>query len=331
VLAAAVIVVVGIAGFAWLREVGAGGRPVAAVESPGAATSTKTYSLTVAGVKRSYVLIAPVTAPPASAPVIVMLSGLGATVSQEMKRDQLIPYATAGKAEVVYPVPVQASWNAIGCCGYAGTHQVDDMAFLKALVAKVDPGRARHVYVVGYSNGARLAYRVACTDPGLFDGYAMVKGGPMTDCVVRQPVSIAQLASLDDPEVAYKPGQHGREPIPVTTEVSRLHAAEKCPATPTVKQSGTVTISAWTGCAGGARLTIAVWQDGKHSFPRPPASKPSAAAVIWAFFTQTPLAVLAPLACSAPCLAGGPGVTGPMALQAEPAASRCHHGASTGR
>ena len=187
---------------------------------------------------------------------------------------------------------IKGSWNAIGCCGYAGDHKVNDLAFLKALVAKVDPGRTRKVYVVGYSNGARLAYRVACTDPTLFDGYAAVKGGPMSDCVVRKPANIIQIASLDDPEVAYKPGEKGREPIPVTTEMSRLKAAENCPATPKKTHSGTMTLSVWNGCAGGSRLALAVWQDGKHSFPRPPTSKPSAAQVMWSFFTKTALAPL---------------------------------------
>ncbi len=84
------------------------------------------------------------------------------------------------------------------------------MAFLKALVPAVDPGHARPVYVVGYSNGARLAYRVACTDPGLFDAYAAVKGGPSPDCMVSKPVTIAQLASLDDTETPYRPGEKAR-------------------------------------------------------------------------------------------------------------------------
>lgn len=55
---------------------------------------------------------------------------------------------------------------------------------LKALVAKVDPGHARQIYLVGYSNGARLAFRVACDEPTLFDGYASVKGGPTSGCLI---------------------------------------------------------------------------------------------------------------------------------------------------
>jgi polyhydroxybutyrate depolymerase len=311
VLVAAVIVVLGIAGFAFLHAVDANGEPTAATLKPvtpssassassasGAkvvkvATSTRTYSMTAGGLKRSYEVIAPASGLPKSAPVIVMLSGYGATTSSEITRDQLVPYASSDQAEIVYPVAVQTSWNAIGCCGYAYTHNVDDMAFLKALVPAVDPGHARPVYVVGYSNGARLAYRVACTDPGLFDAYAAVKGGPSPTCMPAKPVTIAQLASLDDPESAYKPGaETSKDPIAVTTLVARLRGTDQCTAKPVVTQSGSVTVDTWSGCAAGTRLAFATWTDGKHSFPRPPASVPAAAQVIWSFFTNTPLAAL---------------------------------------
>jgi polyhydroxybutyrate depolymerase len=265
-------------------------KPAKTVQSAPAGTSTKTYSMKVAGLKRSYEVFAPVKALPKSAPIIVMLAGYKASVSGEVARDQLVPYATAGKAEVIYPVPVDESWNAIGCCGYANTHKVNDLAFMKALVAKVDPGNKRSIYVVGYSNGARLAYRVACTDPALFDGYAMVKGVPITGCKVTKPVTLIQVASVDDPEIPYKPGDKGLEPLAVTTLMGQLHSALKCPAKSAVTHAATMTQTTWSGCAGGARLASAVWAGGVHSFPRPPGSKPAASAVIWSFFTKTKLA-----------------------------------------
>jgi len=303
-LVAAVVVVLGIGVIAFLHVVDASGKPASASGTSGTsgtssakivkvATSTKTYSMTAGGLKRSYQVIAPVGGLPKSAPVIVMLSGYGATTTSEMTRDQLVPYASSDQAEIVYPVAVQGSWNAVDCCGYAHAHNVDDMAFLEALVPAVDPGHARPVYIVGYSNGARLAYRVACTDPGLFDAYAAVKGGPSPSCMASKPVTIAQLASLDDPESAYKPGaESSRDPIAATTLVARLRETDQCTAKPVVTHQGSVTVDTWSGCADGTRLAFATWTDGKHSFPRPPASVPGAAQVIWSFFTNTPLAAL---------------------------------------
>jgi polyhydroxybutyrate depolymerase len=264
----------------------------ASAASAASTVSTKTYSMTVAGLKRSYEVITPTAALPKPAPIIFMLSGLGATVPQEITRDMLVPYASADEAEIVYPVAIGASWNAIGCCAYAQAHNVNDVAFLKALVAKVDPGHARLVYVVGYSNGARLAFRIACDDPSLFDGYATVKGVPTPGCVLSKPVLLVQLASVDDPEIPYKPGDGGLEPLPVTTLMARLRLSEKCPVKPVVTHTQELTMTTWSPCGSGTRLGFAVWTDGKHSFPRAPTSVPGASQVIWSFFTDTPLKAL---------------------------------------
>jgi polyhydroxybutyrate depolymerase len=293
-LLVAVVVVLGIAGLVGWHAVGASGQPAKTKTKTAAsvkvATSTKTYSMTVGGFKRSYEVIAPVKAPPKSAPVFVVLSGIGSTVAQEIDRDDILPYATANQAEIVYPVAIDKSWNAITCCGEAATKNVNDLAFLEALVPRVNPGDARKVYVVGYSNGARMAYRVACDDPTLFDGYAMVKGGPTPGCNLRKPVTILQLASKNDPEIPYEPGDKGIEPLAMTTLVADLHTAEKCPGKSAVTHSGSMTLTTWSKCENGARVGFAVWKAGVHSFPRPPASIPAATQVIWSFFTKTPIA-----------------------------------------
>ena len=84
------------------------------------------------------------------------------------------------------------SWNAGGCCGQAAQHDVDDVAFIKSLVAAVDPGHRTimtlvdDLRTVGYSNGGRLAYKLACSAPGLFDGTAVVKADPDPGCVVSR-------------------------------------------------------------------------------------------------------------------------------------------------
>jgi polyhydroxybutyrate depolymerase len=282
------IVSLGVAGFALVHL--AGTHPAKA--SVRVATKTTYRTLTAGGRQRGYDVIAPASGLPASAPVIVVLSGYGAAVPGEIKRDQLTPYVSADDAELVYPVPVYQSWNAGSCCGYASDHKVDDAAFLKALVPRLDAGGQRQVDVVGFSNGARLAYRIACTDPALFDAYVMVKGVPLPGCVVRKPVTLIELASVNDPEIPYRPGVKGLEPLDVTTEVTRLHATDGCPGTSYVTQSHDMTLTSWSGCSDGTRLVFAVWPGGKHLWPRPPVTKQAAAPEIWSFLSQTALAPL---------------------------------------
>lgn len=254
-------------------------------------------SLTADGLKRTYQVIAPGNGLSKSAPIIVFLSGKFASIALEEGRDDLIPYAASGQTELVYPVAVSKSWNAGGgCCGAAGVKNVNDLAFIQALVAKVDPGRAHPVYLVGSSNGARLAYWVVCDDPDLFDGYAMVEGEPTGTCNMRKPVSIVQIATLNDPEVPYKPGEDKHSPEkegPVTTLVDHLRVIDQCSDTgKKTTHTGTLTLTRWPNCAPGVRLALAAWKFGKHAIPAPPVNTPAAAQYIWAFFMKKPLAPL---------------------------------------
>ena len=69
---------------------------------------------------RSYTVLTPAkTTLPASAPIIMVLSGLNSRQDQEITRDELTPYVSAGEAELVYPLAYRESWNAIGCCSWA--------------------------------------------------------------------------------------------------------------------------------------------------------------------------------------------------------------------
>ena len=95
-----------------------------------------------------------------------------------------------------------------------GAPDVDDVAFIKSLVAAVDPGHGHPIYVVGYSNGGRLAYQLACSEPGLFDGTAVVKADPDPGCVVTRPLTILQIAALDDTAVPYAPATRARSRRP---------------------------------------------------------------------------------------------------------------------
>lgn len=281
ILALAFVLAFGVATFAGTKVVGALERT----------TYTATYSLQAGGLTRSYVVIGPVAALPDSAPIIVMLSGIAAPVSNEVHRDYLTPYVDSGQAELVYPVAYRESWNAGDCCGAAASHHVDDIAFMKALVPAVDPGHKHPIYVIGYSNGGRLAYQVACDAPGLFDATAVLKADPDPGCKVSRPLTILQLAALDDPAVPYKPGEKGKESPAATVQVGLLREVDGCTAAPVAARHGTMTMTTWT-CQNGQRVGFAVWDSGGHGVPPPQGSTPSGAQVIWSFFTQTALAPL---------------------------------------
>ena len=249
--------------------------------------TTTTYSMKVGSVTRQYEVIKS-SALSDSTPIIVSLGGAAVDPVQQIPRDRLVPYATANKVELVYPVPIDQSWNAIGCCDGAAKANVNDVGFIEALVATIDPGHARPIYVVGYSNGGRLAYRMACTDPTLFDGLAAVKADPMPGCVVSKPENVIVFSSLNDKYVPYEPGEKGYETPPATVQIARLETDLKC-SDKKVVTDGQMTVSTWS-CADGKRLEWAVDPTGGHGFPIPAGDTPGGNQLIWSFMTGTPLA-----------------------------------------
>lgn len=248
---------------------------------------TATYSMQVGGQTRSWEVIAPVDALPRSAPIIVMLAGKAEPIDGEVQRDRFVPLVNAGKAEMVYPVPFHESWNAGDCCGDAARQDIDDMAFIKALVRQVDPGRARPIFVVGYSNGGRLAYRLACDAPGLFNGTAVVKATPTQKCLTMRPLNILQVAARDDTFVPYRPGDPGREKPAATVLVGRLRHIDGCANQAVATPYTGLTITTWSECKAGSRVQFAVWEHGGHNFAPPTEQTPGASSVIFAFFTKT--------------------------------------------
>jgi polyhydroxybutyrate depolymerase len=252
--------------------------------------NTTVSTMQVGDMTRSYTVLTPAKKTlPASAPIIIVLSGLNSSQSQEITRDQLTSYVTAGDAELVYPLAYRESWNAIGCCSWAAGAAVNDVGFIEALVQKVDPGNARPIYLMGYSNGGRLAYTLACKDPLLFDGTAIVKADPMTWCNIAVPQKFLQVSSTDDTDVPWYTGEKGnfRETPAAQVQDADLRYVDQCSTTSASAQQGNMTLTTWPDCADGASVSFAVYTAGVHSYPRPPVSFPAASQVIWAWINNT--------------------------------------------
>lgn len=152
-----------------------------------------TVVLRSGGLTRSYVVVRPIHA--VDAPVLVELQGCCTTPWVELARSGFIG-ATGGAAILVYPAGYQERWNAGACCGSA---KVDDVAFLTAVIRKVSPRSP--VYLVGYSNGGRMAYRMACERPDLFAAVAVFGAVSAFPCAHPPPMPILIAAGTADPEL----------------------------------------------------------------------------------------------------------------------------------
>lgn len=117
---------------------------------------------------------------------------------------------------VVYPegsghAPRARTWNAGNCCGHAWRHEVDDIAFVRALldelerIAAIDPQR---VYATGMSNGAMMSYRAASEMADRFAAIAPVAGPMAIDrCQPRRPVPVIHFHGTADEYTPYRGGK----------------------------------------------------------------------------------------------------------------------------
>ncbi len=130
-------------------------------------------------------------------------------------------------------------WNATtACCDFDGTG-VDDVAYLRGLIDEavarfpVDTGR---IVVVGYSNGAFMAQRMACDAADRVTGVVGLSGSgelAADACQPTQPVAMVLVHSRGDGTVDYGGGVIRGKAYPGIAQVAdRWAALNRCSDTP---------------------------------------------------------------------------------------------------
>ncbi|MGI5240473.1 alpha/beta hydrolase family esterase [Dactylosporangium sp. CA-139066] len=251
-----------------------------------------TVPIVVDGLTRSYLLVHPWPAGAARLPVLVVLHGCCVTPDYERQRSGFA--GVTGPAILVYPAGVGQSWNAGHCCGPAQAAAVDDVAFLTAVVDKVldtQPDAASgRVFLLGYSNGGKMALRMACAAPRRFAAVASYAAVSSMPCPSPAPVSLLEIASTGDPELTVGSGGtphtlDGYTQPTVDAQVEQYRRANRCAGTPVTRAQGSVTTSTWVRCATGQCVQLAVYHGGSHDWPQGDDVTPSATRVTWDFFS----------------------------------------------
>ncbi|MFN3959682.1 MAG: alpha/beta hydrolase family esterase [Parvularculaceae bacterium] len=204
-----------------------------------------------------------------------------------------------------------ATWNAGACCGDARDRNIDDVGYIAAVIARVkkqafvDEGR---VYAIGMSNGALMAYRLACEIPDVVRGVMAVAGTDNTlSCAPKRPTPVLHIHAINDTHVLFNGGAGDdafRDVSKVTEFVSvpatidkwlRLNRADER-AVRVLDVPGAYCDLHRAG-AGGAPVQLCVTANGGHSWPgakrgrrgkEPPSQAINANDVMWAFFAGQP-------------------------------------------
>lgn len=136
------------------------------------------YSLTVDGFERTYSVYVPEAAADEPLPVMVALHGRPGSGTGMARITGLSAVAEEEGFIAVYPDGVNGEWKYFGgILDDESLNTPDDVAFLRALVddlaARFEIDTER-VYLIGFSNGGFMTYRMACSEnPNPFAGFGI--------------------------------------------------------------------------------------------------------------------------------------------------------------
>jgi len=219
---------------------------------------------------------------------VEQLSGMSA----EADKEQFIAVYPRGTGHL-------PTWNAGNCCGYALQIHVDDVAFLRSLIEKleqdysVDP---RRIFATGISNGAMMSYRLACELSDEIAAIAPVEGAQNVPCHPSQPVSVIIFHGTADHLVPYNGGSAPFQIGPKRSDTSVAEAVwfwvkeNGCRDTPTREETAALHTTKYPGCALGRAVELYAIPGGHHMWPGAPLSGNSVPAtdLMWSFFAAHP-------------------------------------------
>lgn len=293
------------------------------VPAAASATTVNGSMRTPDGRTRSYHLYAPtgvgrIGSAGAAVPLLVALHGGTGWGTQFERTSRYDGLAEAHRFIVVYPDGVGVgvhgtdlrTWNGGGCCGAAAKQHVDDVTFIRLLIARIrsqyatDPAR---IFATGHSNGGILALRLACELSDKIAAIGVQSAALEVDpCRPTHPVSVLQIHGVADGNIPIGGGSGPNTISGVAFNrpidgARMLAAADRCSARPTLRTDTTNTdlmTTSWSPCAGGAVVTFFAVASASHAWMGQvgggsgrvgtPYAKLDSSLTIWDFLSQHP-------------------------------------------
>jgi polyhydroxybutyrate depolymerase len=276
-----------------------------------------TFKIEHGGLWRMYRVHVPAKLDPAvPAPLLVSLHGGGASMDYQANDAH---YGQVSKSEregfvVVFPNGFSklrsgklATWNAGNCCGGARDENVDDVGFIRQVVANLTRQMnidRKRIYATGMSNGGLMAYRLACEASDVFTAIAPVAGTDNTrSCAPKNPVSVLHIHARNDSHVLFTGGAGANsmarslvtEFTSVPDTVAKWVRLNGCSATTPrrVLDKAGACCEVYAPCQGNTQVQLCDTEKGGHSWPgsdktrgEPASQAINANDVMWEFFDR---------------------------------------------
>jgi polyhydroxybutyrate depolymerase len=217
------------------------------------------------------------------APLVIMLHGYMVDGRVEELYLQLTPLADSRGFFYAYPnglVDKSGSyyWNATdACCDYDHSN-VDDSKYLASVITEIEaayPVDPKRVFIVGHSNGAFMAYRMACDHADLIAAVGSLAGAMWEDtskCKPSEGVSILEIHGTADTEVIYDGSTKENYPsAPITVgDWATFDGCDKAPTTDSKKLdliaggSAETTVTRYQNCKSDRDVELWTMAKGSH-------------------------------------------------------------------
>jgi len=242
------------------------------------------YELVLDGGVRSYIVYKPMVTDTKGAPLMIVLHGGLGNARRMEEISGMNDIADEGKFIVAYPngtggrfasMQDRRTWNAGRCCGQAVRQNVNDVLFIKKMIEdihsrfSIDTGR---VYVAGMSNGAMMAYRLACEIPEKIAAIIAVSGTLAVDnCDAAKDVPVLHIHGDQDKNVPFTGGS-GDEGVAMVSHRSvpdtmkLILQARQCSPPKQKMLNSNIQVSSYR-CSNGAPVELYVIKGGGHIWP----------------------------------------------------------------
>jgi polyhydroxybutyrate depolymerase len=236
------------------------------------ASTQSRVSINVNGSTRTYELFIPTGYKAATpAPLVIDLHPFFGWGTLEADSSGFRALAEANNFICAWPNGEWFSWNAGNCCGYAIESNIDDVAFILAVVNNIKAGynvNCSKVYAVGYSNGGDLAERLAVEATNTFAAVASYGSALETNIpyAPSRPVSVILFRGINDTHINYNGGGYTTDWTEADNQIWRRgayedfnnwKAANSCTGSPDLTYTnGLNKCETYQNCAGGVKVAL---------------------------------------------------------------------------
>ncbi|WP_159441695.1 alpha/beta hydrolase family esterase [Roseivivax lentus] len=213
---------------------------------------------------------------------VVMVLHPGFATGEDMARISRLHLQPGSENFVfVYPDGFRRSWNARECCGRAQARNIDDVGFLTRLADQIGtmvPTQSK-MFVAGYSNGALMAYRLACDVPERLAAFSVYAGAPRLSTSTCSPARSVPLLHLHGELDAVAPLEGGESSIASAgTRVSVLNNIQwwsqmnGCARSQPSNFISRAQCTEYSGCRNGSQTLFCIYPGQGHYWPGSEAS-----------------------------------------------------------